>query len=530
MRRPSSWRIQTKTIVLAGALVLVVLLVTAVPVLFLAAGSLEGQVGTRALDIARTLAASPVLQEAFYLPDPIREIAPMADQIRRATEADYVMVLDRSGRRYSAPVPEHLGTATAALDYGPALMEGKEFYTRLQEGRISALTGVAPVYGQDGELVGLVSVGFRLEGVAQLIRGFSLQVGAMAAVGLAIGAAGAFLLARHIKQQIWGLEPPQIAALLEERTSILESVREGIIAIDEDERVTMANHEARRILSLADDPVGRLISELIPNSLMPTILQTGEAHYDQEMILGGRVVVVNRVPMRHAGRVVGVVSSFRDRTELNELVGELTAARRYSEALRAQAHEFNNRLHAVAGLLQLGAIDEALEYILRSQGEHQHLLDLLVRLVPDPMVEAIIMGKYNRAAELHVRFELDPASQFDRAVKLLGTDLLITVLGNLLDNAIEAVQGLPEDRRWVRLCLTDQGPEIRISVVDGGPGVPPEMRARIFGDGFSTKKGKGRGFGLALVHLLVTQAGGRITVDGGDAAPSRFLVTFEGGA
>lgn len=524
MRRPAAIGVQTKITGLAVVLVLAVLLVMGLPVLYLAANSLERQTGARALDIARTFAVNPTVQAAFYDADPIRTIAPLADQVRRSTGAEFVVVMDRGGRLFSHPAPEHLGKATASLDYGPTLMEGQHFYTRLHEGEVPALAGLAPVHGKDGELVGLVSVGFRLEAVALLIWRFGWGVAGAAAAGLSIGAVGALLLARHLKRQMLGLEPPQLAALLEERTAVLQSIREGIIAIDDQERITVANQEAVRILGLTEAPVGRPIREVVPQSRMPEVLQAGEAQHAQEMILGDRVVVTDRLPVRLGGRVVGVVASFRDRTEMNRLTSELTAVRRYSEALRAQAHEFNNRLHAVAGLVQLGAIDEALEYILRAQTQHQDLLDLIARAVPDPLVGAIILGKYNRAAELHVRLELEPESRFTRAADALGPDLLVTVLGNLADNAMEAVQPLPEEQRWVRLHLDDTGPAIRITVTDGGPGVPPQLRERIFEQGFSTRGG-GRGLGLALVHLLVAQAGGELQVA---HQPSRFTVTFPG--
>ncbi|MFZ5814997.1 MAG: ATP-binding protein [Bacillota bacterium] len=525
MRRLASLGIQGKITLLAVGLVLSGLLAMGAPVTYLAATSLEHQMGMRALDIARTLAAAPTVQQAFYEPDPIQIIAPLADQVRRSTGAEFVVVLDRAGRLYSHPLPENLGKATAGLDYDPTLMEGRQYYTRLNEGPTLGLAGLSPVYGRDGELMGLVSVGFSLHEVSLLVWRFTERVVWAALAGLSIGSIGALWLARRIKQQMFGLEPPQIASLLQERTAVLESVREGIIAIDEAGLVTVANQEALRLLQLPEAPIGRPILEVVPQSRMLEVLQTGEAQYAQEMILGGRVVVANRIPVRSGGRVVGVVSSFRDRTELDQLTSELTAVRRYSEALRAQAHEFNNRLHAVAGLVQLGAHEEALEYILRTHVQHQELLDLLARAVPDPLVAAIILGKYNRAAELKVRLELDPASRFTRAPAQLGSDLLVTVLGNLTDNAIEAVQGLPEEQRWVRILLDDGGPSVRLVVTDGGPGIPPELVGRVFTDGFSTKQEGHRGFGLALVHLLVTQAGGQIEVARG---PSRFVITFVG--
>lgn len=525
MKRFSAWRIQTRIALLAVSLVLAGLTAVALPVLYVAAESLERQLGARALDIARTFAASPAVQAAFYTRDPAASIAPLADQVRRSTGADFVIVMDRSGRRFSHPEADFVGTATAGLDYGPVLYEGRAYATRLQEGRVPALAGLVPVYGQDGELVGLVSVGFRLAELSLLTWRFGTRVAWAAAAGLAVGGVGAVLLARQIKRQLFGFEPPEIARLLEERTAVLQSVREGIIAIDAGERVTVANQEARRILGLPADPTGRPVAELVPQGRLAEVLRSGVAQYDQEMLLGERVVVANRVPLRLGGQVAGVVMSFRDRTELHRLMGELTAVRRYSEALRAQAHEFNNRLHAVAGLLQLGAVEEALDYLLRTQAQHQHLLDLLARAVPDALVGAIILGKFNRAAELHVRLEVDPASRFTRAPALLGADLLVTVIGNLLDNAMEAVQDLPEPRRWVRLYLDDTGPVVTLTVADGGPGVPPGLREQVFADGYSTKAGPGRGFGLALVRLLVTQAGGQVWFEG---PPSRALVTFAG--
>ncbi|HYF92340.1 MAG TPA: sensor histidine kinase [Symbiobacteriaceae bacterium] len=524
-RRLVAIGIQAKIVVLAASIVLTVLVLVSVVVVYLESDSLEVQTGTRALDIARTFAANPVVQNAFYGEDPIAEIAPMADQVRRSTGAQFVIVMDRAGRLFSHPVSGQLGKATASLDYGPALIEGRSSYTKLEEGRSTALAGMTPVHGRDGELVGLVSVGFRVEDVNLLAVRFGRRVAGTAAVGLTVGIAGALLLARQLKRQMLGLEPPQLAARLEERIAVIEAVREGILAIDDQERITVMNQEAMRILGLEGDPVGQQIRDVVPQSRLPEILQTGEAHYAQEMILGGSVVVTNRVPIRFGSKIVGVVASFRDRTELIRLDTELTAVRRYSEALRAQAHEFNNRLHAVAGLVQLGATDEALEYILRTEGQHQHLLDLLARAVPDPLVGAIILGKYNRAAELHVRLDLDPASRFTRAPGDLGADLLVTVLGNLTDNAVEAVQPLPEARRWVRLHLDDEGSEIRITVADGGHGVPDHLRDQIFEQGYSTKVGGHCGFGLALVHLLVGQAGGRIEIAN---QPSRFIVTFPG--
>lgn len=513
--RARSWiaSIQTQTIILAAGLVLLVLAVTAAPILVLVSHSLERDMGVRARDIALTFAVSPSLLEGFDSPDPVAAIAPLADGVRLASGADFVIVMDRAGRRYADSDPAQLGKATTGLDYGPALMEGLSFYARIREGRTPALAGVAPVFRPDGELVGLVSVGFRLEAVHLWIRSVTQRVAWAAAVGLVTGVAGAVLLARHTKAQMFGLEPRQIAGLLESRTAILQAVREGIIAVNSEGQLTMINDEACRILGLEEEAVGRPMQEVLSAPRLVEILGSGTSQFDQEMIVNDRVLVVNQMPLRYRGQVMGAVASFRDRTELERLTGELDEVRRYSEALRAQTHEFRNRLHAIGGLIALGAADEALELIARVQRQEQYVLDLLVRAVPEPMIQAIILGKSHRADELHVRFDLDGSSRLERAPGLVGVDMLVTVIGNLLDNALEAVAGLPEAERWVRLRLDDSGPAAVIEVTDGGPGIPHELRERIFEDGYSTKQGARRGFGLALVRLLVSQKGGEIVVE-----------------
>ena len=521
-------RLQSKIIVLEVALLLAVIAVTALSVLYLADDSLEEQVGERALDIARTVAVMPGIQEAFYSQNPITLIAPVADRIRRSTGADFVIVTDRGGTRFSHPLPDWLGKATASLDYGPALMEGREYYTRIQESPGPALAGIAPIYGRDGELIGLVSAGFNLRDIRLLTWKFGRRMLVIALAGLVVGIAGAILLARNIKRDIFGLEPPEIARVLEERDAILHSIREGIVAIDGQARVTVLNGEAKRLIGLKGDAIGCHILELIPNSRLPEMLVTARAQYDQEMIIGDTVAVANRVPLIRAGRVVGAVSSFRDRTELNRLANALTEVRKYSETLRAQAHEFKNRLHTIAGLIQLGASDEALDFIFQVEAEHQYLLDLLDRVVPDPTVAAIILGKYNRASELHVRLALDPVGTFREGPSRLDPNLLVTVLGNLIDNAIEAVKDLPEVQRWIWVSLDDSGPEIVIVVSDGGPGVPEELRELIFEEGFSTKEPEGRGIGLALVRGRVAQAGGCVEVGDDPRGGARFTVRFPG--
>lgn len=518
--------LERKITFLVLALLLGLLVLTVSTLWYRAAEALERQIGTRALDIARTVAATPAIADSLYTRDPIPVVAPLAERVRRLVGADFVVVLDQSGTRLSHPVPEWVGKATASLDYGPALYEGAAYYTRIREADETALAGIAPIYGRDGEILGLVSVGFRVQDVRLLTWRFGREAALIAAAALLLGSLGAARLARGIKREIFGLEPPQIARIVEERDAVLAAIREGILAIDAEGRITVCNREAQRLMDLEESPVGRHVGEILPGCRMLRVLETGEPEYDQEMLLGDAEVVANQVPVHIGGRIAGVVASFRDRSEIRRIARELTDVRRYSEALRAQTHEFTNRLHTIAGLIQLGAADEALEFIMRTEEQHQRLLDQLARAVPDTTVAALILGKYNRAAELGVRLELDPASRLTRAPERLGRSLLVTVLGNLIENAVEAVQNLPEERRWVRVRLDDTGPAAVLEVSDGGPGVAPALREAIFAEGFSTRSESPghRGLGLALVRRRVSQVGGDVTVSEAEGGGARFVV------
>jgi sensor histidine kinase regulating citrate/malate metabolism len=203
------------------------------------------------------------------------------------------------------------------------------------------------------------------------------------------------------------------------------------------------------------------------------------------------------------------VASFRDLTELERLTRELSDTLRYTEELRAQAHEFANTLQAVSGMIQLGNLEEAVEFIQDVTAEHRHLVEAMPRSIGEPAVAALLLGKRARAEELHCQFAVDPSSRLAGPVP--DSAWLVRVVGNLVDNALEAVKSMPLDRRQVRVLISGQAGEIYIEVADSGPGVPQSLAQEIFREGFSTK-GPGRGIGLALVKRLVERVGGQIEV------------------
>ena len=340
-----------------------------------------------------------------------------------------------------------------------------------------------------------------------------------------IGIAGSLLVARRVKRQTLGLEPLEIAGLVEHRSAMLHGIREGVVGLDPRGRVTLVNDEAVRLLRIPGDAVGRTLAELGVDPEVIDALVQGETARDRAVAASGRVLVVNRLPITSRGRPIGSVATLRDRTELLELRRELDLTRHVTDTLRAQAHEFDNRLHTIAGLIELGEADEAVRFVHRVSAGRSELAAAVTAAVRDPSVAALLIAKASQAAELGVDLRIAPDSALPVLPEDLGGDV-VTVVGNLVDNALEAASTAPQ--RWVEVELGLVDGEVDVVVRDSGPGVPAGMEKEVFRRGVSTKgAGAGeRGIGLSLVQLLCRRRGGDVTAssDGGSVFVARLPV------
>jgi two-component system CitB family sensor kinase len=303
---------------------------------------------------------------------------------------------------------------------------------------------------------------------------------------------------------------------------MLHGIREGVITLDRSGRVTLINDEARRLVPLGDTALDRPIGELIPPGRLRDLL-TGElAGEDSVVVTDEHILVVNRMPVARQGRELGAVITLRDRTELEGLLRELDSVDALTDALRAQQHEFSNRMHTVAGLIELGDEGAATRYALDAAGGSAGLAESLRERIEPPEVAALLLAKTTIAAERGVRLEVTPDSQLVGPGADAAT--LQSIIGNLVDNAIEAAADGPPPAQVTVRVLTEAG-TITIEVTDTGGGVPPELTERIFVDGFTTKvsdRHRHRGIGLALVHRLVRRAGG--TIEMASSGPTVFTV------
>lgn len=481
---------------------------------------LDNQYEQRALAIAESVASMSSVQDALLNADRGGSIQQTAAQVRRATGASYVVVTDRGGIRYSHPNPMLIGQR---VDEDPSQVLAGHTWVGVQRGTLGvSARGKAPIL-RDGRVIGMVSVGYPEAQVSsQLLAnlpGYAVTV----LLALGFGVIGSLLLARRLKRQTFGLEPYEIAGLLEEREASLQNIREGAVATDAEGTITLVNEEARRLLGIGPNGVGRKVGQVLPQGRLLRFMSGGLNDEDEVVLAGERVLIASRRPIQVRGQQVGHVVTLRDGTELSRLSGGL-GVDSLTDALRAQAHEFSNRLHAIAGLVELGRGEEAIKLIAETSGLHQELSEALLERVGDPVLGALLLAKAAVASERGI--ELRVSDDTTLSAPPLEANDFITLVGNLVDNALDAAAE-SSGERWVSVSVAAEGEELLVSVTDSGPGVPPELLDNVFVEGFSTKRrsgGRRRGIGLTLAREIARRTGGDITVrnEGGAVFTARL--------
>lgn len=491
--------------------------------LFLAplSDQLDDQAMRRALSIAQTTAAQPQIAEDL-VSTPATADGPVqreAERIRQATKAEYIVVMDRRGVRWSHPTPSEIGR-TVSTDPGQALA-GHEVM-QIDSGTLGrSARGKVPLRDGDGKIVGAVSVGIAYDSVRARLLHAIPGLFAYAGGALAVGALAAWLISRRVQRQTRDLAFSDISALLAEREAMLHGIREGVVALDRTGRVRLLNDEARRLLGIGDEAVGRSLDEALGEGRTTDVLAGRVTGTDLLTVRGQRVLVANRMPTDDGG----AVATLRDRTELEQLGRELDSTRGLIDALRAQDHEHANRMHTLLGLLELEMYDDAVEFVGEVVGDHRATAEQVAEKIQDPLLAALLVGKATVAAERGVALRLsDRTGLPDRLIDPRG---LVTIVGNLVDNALDAVAGTPHAR--VEVELRAEGRTATLKVRDTGPGIPEEHRELIFTEGWSTKQPpahRERGIGLSLVRRLAERQGGSATVGEAAGGGAEFTVVL----
>jgi len=523
-RRKTPVSLQTQMILLVCLLVLSLTLIAGGMYTAMIGEALEEQIGKRALQVSKAVAQIPLVKKQILKQQPDGTLQDLAEHIRKETDAEFIVIGNRDSTRFSHPKTDRLGKKMVGGDNTLALKYGKSYISKAVGTLGPSIRGKVPIFSADGQIIGIVSVGYLLEDVQGIIRAHQYKVGMLIGVLMLLGVFGAVTISSRFKKAIFGLEPEQIARLFTERAAIIESIREGVVAIDRNAKVTVVNQVAIETLGKTSesDIIGQHIKHVLPGAKLSHILTGGKQRVDQELSVGDTTMIINTVPMLDKKRIIGAVASFRRKDELDILAKQLSQVKEYSDMLRAQTHEYSNKLHTIAGLIQIGHEKEALDLIGRESAGYQGLIAFLAKAVPHPVLAAFIIGKYNHAQELRIDFEIDPDSQLIDVSPDLNREKILTVLGNLLDNAFDAA--LQHERSpQVKLSMTDIGNDLIFEIEDSGIGVTQELIDKIFEKGFSTKQ-TDRGQGLYLVKKALRDLGGQITLADSDMGGALFSV------
>ncbi|MDU4311472.1 MAG: sensor histidine kinase [Klebsiella michiganensis] len=473
---------------------------------FDASHQLYQEMSARARIQAEEIALMPNLRQQVTRED-AQAIKPFMQNIAAHSDASFIVIGDKRGvHLFHSVHPEWVGTRLVGGDNQPVL-EGQSTTTIRKGGLGISLRSKAPIFNDAGRVVGIVSVGYLTSYLDSITLEKVINIFVAAVLLLIALFIFSWYFTRSIKKQIFSLEPREIGLLVRQQKAMMESIYEGVIVIDHHRRIEVINHAARSLLGLsqpAHQLRGKSIDEL--------------CRFNQLTVLASRV----RIMLENS--LQGWVITFRDRDEINSLSAQLSQVKRYVDNLRIMRHEQLNRMTTLSGLLHMGHYDEAIRYI-QAQSEHaQELLDFISSHFNSPTLCGLLLGKAARAREKGVELSFDPACRIDRPLPSLMESELISIIGNLLDNAIEATQRAELPHEPVEILIQLNARELMIEVADRGVGIRPEIREHIFERGVTTKTRGDHGIGLYLIERYVTQAGGTIEV--ADNAPRGAIFTL----
>lgn len=470
-------------------------------------GAFEKEFGARAIAIARTVSQLTEVQKNVGKPAGFEIIQPIAERIRLTTDVDYIVIIDMNRIRYSHPSESKLGTVFEGGDEIEAFSQ-HEYISKARGVLGYSIRAFVPIMNEEGtRQVGVITVGLLAPKWYNLVDEYQFDILMSLFWGLIIGLGGSVWVANHLKRQTFNLEPYEIARLVEERSGIIQAMDIGILATDESGNVTFINRLARQYTHFFGQKISR--KALFKGTwLAEDTLQQHEVY--RPLLMFEQMYLVRTFPIRIMEQNAGYLIMLTDRKEANMLAEELTGIKILVDSLRAQQHEYMNRLHSIAGLIQLERDDDALSLIIDEITDEEEIIQNLHDKIHDYSIQGLLLGKFSRAKELGVELTIDEDSKLVDFMSGFSSGDMVTIIGNLLDNAMEACFECAH--KDVHITLIGHKHHLFIEVQDSGKGITGSPN-RIFDYGFSTKQKDGHGIGLALVKQIVESNNGIIRVE-----------------
>lgn len=487
---------------------------------------LATHVRNMAMNQAKIIASNDSIITAVKHRD-YKRLATIADKLQSGTDFDYVVIGDTNSIRLYHPNPEKIGYPMQFTK--PGALEKGESYFITGKGSIGmAMRAKTPIFDDDGKIIGVVSIGYLISKIDSWRSDFLLPMAGVFILLLLVLMLLSWFFAAHIRRQMLGMEPKQIARVVRQQEALFSSVYEGLIAVDPDGYITAINRSARKMLGLSSPGrkwLGKPVSEVVQPADFFT-QQIAEKRQDAMVNFNGLSVIANREAIRSGDELLGAIISFRSKDEIATLNAQLTQIKQYVESLRTLRHEHLNWMSTINGLLQMKEYDKVLAMVQGESQAQQQLIDSLRGAFADRQVAGLLFGKVQRARELGLTMTIVPGSQLHQLPEGLDSTEFAAIVGNLLDNAFEASLRTQQGNKVVELYLSDEGDDVIIEVADQGCGVPEALHEKIFEQGVSTRTDEPgeHGIGLYLIASYVRRCDGVITLE--DNSPCGTLFSL----
>ncbi|EHH3658600.1 TPA: ATP-binding protein [Vibrio parahaemolyticus] len=478
----------------------------------------EHEMGEKALGVARFLAESEIVIEMVEAqqPEPYQE---SFRALTKAIGAAFIVIGDNQGVRLIHPVDERIGKPMKGGDNQRALVEGQSYVSTARGSLGYSVRGKAAIFDAQGNIIGVVSVGYLLDRLQDRIEPFLAFLILMVVVVVVANAVVSNYASRKFQRAILGFEPEEIGRLYGELEVTMSTIKEGVLSIDAQGVLRSINRSACQILGIdRDKALNKPLTDTLRDSDLYTVLETGQEDHDIEIFLNHKRLIANRSPIFVEGKVVGAVSSFRLRDEINELTEQLSQTKEYADLLRSQTHEHRNKLNTISGLVQMGELEAVQKLIGQETAHYQAMIEFLRDTIKDPLIAGMLLGKTERARELGLQLVVEEGSRLEPLSEWLNSEDLVTILGNLIDNAFDATlsvirneSNVASERRNIEVSVSDYGNEVILEVSDHGCGLPENIEPQtLLKKGISTKSRQNRGVGLHLVNQLATRYHGHV--------------------
>ncbi|UUV98338.1 ATP-binding protein [Vagococcus luciliae] len=469
--------------------------------------------------IAKVFATDEQVKDALIQDKTSKDIQALSLEVATISNMDFIVVLDKELIRLSHPNPDVIGQPFSDLDDARKTLNGESHFSQKKGVLGDGIRFFVPVKDDNNHIIGVICAGITLNTLQGEINNLQAKITLILLIGLFVGIIGAIISSTAIKRILLGLEPQDISKLVQEKQWINDEINEGIIAINKDQEITLINQAAFNLLT-SIDPSFRLIKNEVIDPRLYTIFfkecfTLQHKQTDQELLLHTTTLIATTSPITVNKVFNGAVITFRDQSEMSQLIHTLSGSQQYIDALRAQTHEFMNKTHVIMGLIEQKKYDLVQDYIQQISHDYQKEVGYVTDIIKSPAIAGFILGKINEAKEQNVNLTLDPSSFLPDLTIDDTVHHIIQILGNLLDNAIDATK--EETIKNVNLLITYEmeGSILIIEVIDSGCGIQHTDVEQLFQKGFSTK-GIGRGYGLHAIYRIVNEHGGLIDITNND--------------